>query len=39
MTFDAIIFFTAAYGIPLSMILFAWAMEPKPSKGNSGVRL
>jgi len=39
MTFDAIIFFTAAYGWFLGMILFAWYMEPKKSGGNTGVRL
>ena len=33
------VYFGAAYGIPLLMMLFAYAMEPKPKKSNSGVRL
>jgi len=33
------IYFILTYGWFLGMILFAWAMEPKPKKGNSGVRL
>ena len=35
----ALLFFCSAYGIPLAMILFAWAMEPKKKTGNTGVRL
>ena len=33
------LFFGATYGLPLLMMLFAWANEPKPKSGNSGVRL
>ena len=33
------IYFIGTYGYFIGMILFAWAMEPKPKKGNSGVRL
>jgi hypothetical protein len=33
------LYFIIVYGWFAGMILFAWAMEPKPKKGNSGVRL
>ena len=33
------LYFIATYGLPLLMMLFAYAMEPKPKSGNSGVRL
>ena len=33
------LYFITVYGWFAGMILFAWAMEPKPKKGNSGVRL
>ena len=33
------LYFIAAYGIPLSMMAFAWYREPKKSGGNTGVRL
>lgn len=33
------LYFIATYGLPLLMMLFAWAMEPKKSKTNTGVRL
>ena len=33
------LFFISTYGLPLAMIAFAWAMEPKKSGGNTGVRL
>lgn len=33
------LYFIATYGLPLLMMLFAWAMEPKPKKSNSGVRV
>ena len=33
------VYFGATYGLPLLMILFAWAMEPKKKTGNTGVRL
>ena len=33
------LFFVATYGVPLSMIVFAWVMEPKKTNTNSGVRL
>ena len=33
------LYFIATYGLPLLMIAFAWAMEPKPKSGNTGVRL
>lgn len=33
------LYFIATYGLPLAMIAFAWAMEPKKSGGNTGVRL
>ena len=34
-----VLYFVMAYGWPIGMMLFAWAMEPKPKSGNSGVRL
>ena len=34
-----VVYFVATYGWFLGMILFAWAMEPKPKSGNTGVRL
>jgi hypothetical protein len=33
------LYFITVYGWFVGMIIFAWVMEPKPSKGNSGVRL
>lgn len=33
------LFFISTYGLPLAMIAFAWAMEPKKTNTNSGVRL
>lgn len=33
------LYFVTTYGLPLAMIAFAWAMEPKKSGGNTGVRL
>lgn len=33
------LYFIATYGIPLAMIAYGFAMEPKPKSGNSGMRL
>lgn len=33
------LYFISVYGFPLGMMIFAWAMEPKKSVGNTGVRL
>ena len=33
------LYFITVYGWFAGMVLFAWAMEPKPKSGNSGVRL
>ena len=33
------LYFISVYGLIAGMIIFAWAMEPKKSGGNTGVRL
>ena len=33
------LYFISVYGFIVGMIVFAWAMEPKKTNTNSGVRL
>jgi len=33
------LYFIGVYGYIMGMFIFAWAMEPKKSGGNTGVRL
>lgn len=33
------LYFISVYGLPLFMMIYAYAMEPKKSVGNTGVRL